>query len=124
MKIWHFKNNWIKDREGERERKREGQHRQPRGSIDSLSLFIFSLRNDGNTHSEPPHLPTFSLHSHGNCALWTNTPCNLFSSLLTVYPASPHPLLFFYSVPQSSLFHIRPVQDKYLTLAKKRYSIE
>lgn len=58
------------------------------------------------------------------CTLDKHSTCNLFSSLLTVCPASPHPLLFFYSVPQSFLFNIRPVQDKYPTPAKKRYSIE
>ena len=49
-----------------------GKMRRPQGWIEPLNLFIFSLRNDGNTLSEPPHQPA-SLHSHGNSGLWTNT---------------------------------------------------
>lgn len=41
-----------------------------------------------------------------------------------LHPASPYTVLFFYSVPQSSLFHVRVTQDKYLTSAKKRSSLE
>lgn len=52
--------------------KERGKMRWPQGSIESLSLFIFSLRNDGNTLSKPPHQPA-SLHSHGNGRLRTNT---------------------------------------------------
>ncbi len=102
---------------GDREREREVQHKQPQGSIDSLSFFIFSLRNDGNTHSEPPHLNAFMATAHSGQTIHAiSSP-----SLLTLYPSSQHPLLFFHSVSQSFLFHTSQVQDEYLTFAKKKY---
>lgn len=52
--------------------KERGKMRRPQGSIESLNLFIFSLRNDGNPRSKPPQQPA-SLHPHGNSGLWTNT---------------------------------------------------
>lgn len=104
-KIWHFKNNWIKDRVGKRERRGEQYHRQPQGSIDSLSLFIFSLRNDGHTHFEPPHPPLSNsilmatVHSGQTLSMQSL----FFTS--TVSPASAHLLVFLFCPSVLSLSH-------------------
>lgn len=81
-----------------------------------MSLFINSLRNDGNTHSAPPYQP----HSHGNCTIWTNTLHAI--SVLHSPPLHLHILARFFLLSVSH-FSIRPAQDKCLILAKKIWNV-
>lgn len=90
--------NWVQ--------KERGKMRRPQGSIESLNLFIFSLRNDGNPRSKPPQQPA-SLHPHGNSGLWTNT--------LHAISFLPSPLL-----QRHLSFSVRCARDKHPTTSAQK----
>lgn len=86
--------------------KERGKMRRPQGSIESLNLFIFSLRNDGNPLSKPPQQPA-SLHPHGNSGHWTNT--------LHAISFLPSPLL-----QRHLSFSVRCARDKHPTTSAQK----